>query len=216
MITDAMLREAAGEAERFLLAHLPEPQPHQFSPRFERRMQKLISRAKHPVRHQVLRYVAAVLLAILTLFGAVSAISPAVRAEIGSWFAEDSFLAQPSGDLALEEWKNYNLTWMPEGYTEQSTVPLGYGVVHSYTDNENRTLRFSYFYSGKLSSSVQGYEHKKVMLGEVQADLFLSPYVEKESKIIWKSPDGHVLFQITAYADDDQLVQMALSVEEKE
>ena len=216
MITDAMLRLAAAEAEHCLLGQLPEPQDHTFTPAFERKIQKLITRAKHPVRHQVLKYVAAVLLAIITLFGAVFAVSPEVRAELGSWFAEDSFLAQPSGDLPLEEWKNYCLTWMLDGYTEQSMVPLGYGVVHSYTDSENHALHFSYFYSGKLSSSVQGYEHKKVMLGEVQADIFLSPHVDKESKIIWKSPDGHVLFQITACADDDQLIRMALSVEEKE
>ena len=36
MITDAMLKEAAAEAERFMLAHLPEIQePHVFSKRFE-------------------------------------------------------------------------------------------------------------------------------------------------------------------------------------
>ena len=43
MITDAMLKEAAAEAERFMLAHLPEIQePHVFSKRFERKMQKLL------------------------------------------------------------------------------------------------------------------------------------------------------------------------------
>ena len=65
MISDALLREAAAEAEVCLLANLPEIQPHEFSAGFERKMKRLISRVNHPIRHQVLRYAAAVLLAVL-------------------------------------------------------------------------------------------------------------------------------------------------------
>ena len=39
MITDAMLRLAAAEAEHCLLGQLPEPQDHTFTPAFERKIQ---------------------------------------------------------------------------------------------------------------------------------------------------------------------------------
>lgn len=86
MLTDAILREATAEAERFLLSIVPEDgEPHVFSKRFERKMQKLIRRANHPIRYQVMRTAAAVALAIVTLFGAVMAVSPEARAAVVGW-----------------------------------------------------------------------------------------------------------------------------------
>lgn len=89
MLTDAILREATAEAERFLLSIVPEDgEPHEFSKRFQRKMEKLIRRTNHPIRYQVMRTAAAVALAIVTLFGAVMAVSPEARAAVVGWIKE--------------------------------------------------------------------------------------------------------------------------------
>lgn len=63
MLTEDMLQKAAAEAEKFLLQALAEEaQPHQFSAKFEKKIKKLTRRARHPVRYQVLRYAAVIVL----------------------------------------------------------------------------------------------------------------------------------------------------------
>ena len=106
MLTDAMLSEAAAEAERFLLSIVPEDgEPHTFSKRFEWKMRKLIRRTNHPIRYQVMRTAAAVVLAIATLFGTVMAVSPEARAAVIGWvksafheFFEYSLEKTPAND----------------------------------------------------------------------------------------------------------------------
>lgn len=216
MITDKQLREAAGEAEEFLLSHLPEPQePHTFSPGFERKMKRLMARAVHPVRYRAMRYAAAALLVVVTVFGGVLAVSPEVRAAVGSWFDGGAFISSPSGKVPVAERKDFCLTWIPEGYAEYDIWESETGGSYIYVDENDRFLRFKYLYDGKSYANVEGYEHKQVMLGDVQADIFLDPRDEHSNDIIWKDPNGDVCFIISAFADEDQLIQLALSVKEK-
>ena len=71
MITDEMLRIAATEANQAICDSLPRPEEcdHQFSPRFERKMRRVIRRGRHPVAYKYLRRAACLLVAV-TLFGA--------------------------------------------------------------------------------------------------------------------------------------------------
>lgn len=51
MISDERLREAARQAEKNLLASLPEPEGCEaiFSPEFKRKMKKLVRHINHPI-----------------------------------------------------------------------------------------------------------------------------------------------------------------------
>ena len=215
MITDAMLREAAGEAERFLLAHLPEPQPHQFSPRFERRMQKLISRAKHPVRHQVLRYVAAVLLAILTLFGSILAVSPEARATVTGWVRsiyKNSFhYTNDSTEQPVTA--EYELTAIPDGYQQLQVIEKIDGKMYVFSDEQNRFIYFEYDYSGDVYFIAEGYEQRSVYVNGVPADIYLSNKADESSTIVWQERKSNTIFHISAMADADELIAMAESVQ---
>ena len=133
MLTDAILREAAAEAERFRLSSVPEDgEPHVFSKRFERKMQKLIRRANHPIRYQVVRAAAAVVLVIATLFGAIMAVSPEARAAVVGWIKEmfgvyvqySNDHVQGNDDTTSNNNNpkttraEYHLAVVPEGYRE--------------------------------------------------------------------------------------------------
>ena len=67
MISDERLREAARKVEESMLASLPEPEECEatFSPEFERKMEKLLNRADHPIRKRIMKAVACFLLAVL-------------------------------------------------------------------------------------------------------------------------------------------------------
>lgn len=227
MITDAMLREAAGEAERFLLAHLPEPQPHQFSPKFERRMQKLISRAKHPVRHQVLRYVAAVLLAILTLFGSILAVSPEARASVIGWVKSvySGQVVEYSTTVKDNTVRHhYRLGCLLAGYKLQDVHEgTDYRIYYyiccydhgGYTD---RYLKFACFYPNEESGSsfslwVEGYDQCSGFVHGMKADIYISDDRNRSNMIAWCDEETGAIFCIVGYADKETLVKLAESVE---
>lgn len=212
MITDEMLKEAAGEAEAMGLADLP--REHAFSEEFQRRVDRAKYRRLHRGRGAV-RCVTLVLVACLTVFGGALALSPEVRAEVGSWFKGDAFISSPSGKVPVAERKDFCLTWIPEGYTVYDVLDIGAGKLYAYVDENDRFLRFKYLYDGKSYAMVEGYEHRQVMLGDVQADIFLDPRGEHSNDIIWKDPNGDVCFIISAFAEEEQLIQLALSVKEK-
>ena len=212
MITDEMLTEAAGEAEAMGLADLP--REHKFSEEFQRR----VDRAKYRSLHRgsgAVRCVSLVLVACLTVFGGVLALSPEVRAEVGSWFKGGAYVSGPSGKVPVAERKDFCLTWIPEGYTYYDVMETDLGKTYFYTDENDRFLRFKYLYDGKSYAMVEGYEHKQVQLGDVQADIFLDPSREEGNGIIWKDPEGNILFSISAFVEEEQLIRLALSVKEK-
>ena len=84
MVTNAMLRQAAQEAENALLLSLDNQayEPHHFSTRFQKKIGRLIRRAKRPIRYHAIRAAVAILLLIVTAFGVVFATSPDVRADV--------------------------------------------------------------------------------------------------------------------------------------
>ena len=219
MITDAMLRLAAAEAEHCLLGQLPEPQDHTFTPAFERKIQKLITRAKHPVRHQVLKYVAAVLLAIITLFGAVFAASPEVRASVVGWF-KSSFLEyfQYSSDSTVPSAPkaDYRLTEIPEGYTLVNVIDKVHGKTYLYEDASGFYLRFSYDYGGNVFIQVDGYQQQTASVHGKPADIYIAPNADETSMIVWQDTETGALFRLSIKADAQELIRLAESVQKVE
>ena len=100
MITEEMLRIAAAEADQAIRDSLPHPADcdHQFSPRFERKMKRVIRRGRHPVAYKFLHR-AACLLVVVTLVGA-------------SWLTVD---AEPSlhgcGSSTKTLWNTVSRDW---------------------------------------------------------------------------------------------------------
>lgn len=222
MIPDVLLREAAAEAEEFLLSHLPETQqPHVFSKRFERKIKKLISRAKHPVRYQVMRYAAAVLLAIMTLFGAVLAVSPEARAAVIGWvrstFYEFFEYSNGSNDPSTAGY-DYILRNDPDGYTQLNTIEKENGKIYLYVSDSGDILQFTYTHgasSDGLFIEAENYILSSASINGLAADIYIAKNENESSVIVWQSEEEKVLFHILANADSEALIKLAESVEKK-
>lgn len=234
MLTDAILREAAAEAERFRLSIVPEDgEPHVFSKRFERKMQKLIRRANHPIRYQVMRIAAAVVLVIATLFGAVMAVSPEARAAVIGWIKETfGVYAQYSNDHVQgndDTTSNnnnpkttraeYHLAVVPEGYREINVIDKIDGQMYVYTNEFGEIIQFVYTYGAEKSSlfvEMEAYTQHSSFVNEWSADIYIAKKETETNVIIWQDTQTGVLFQISAMADQAQLMKIAETVVEKE
>lgn len=239
MLTDAMLREAAAEAERFLLSIVPEEgEPHVFSKRFERRISKLIRRANHPIRYKVMRAAAAVVLVIATLFGTVMAVSPEARAAVVGWVksafyeffeysneVSDINHMPNNGDSDVSTSPSepveytYRLSVIPEGYRELNTVDSIDKRVYMYVDHTGQILLFSYVYGGQTDSifiEVENYTQYTATIHGISADIYIANNENETSMIVWQDIHTNTLFQITAMASKEELVVLAGYVEKIE
>lgn len=245
MLTDVILREATADVERFLLSIVPETgEAHVFSNRFEWKMRKLIRRTNHPIRYQAMRIAAAVVLAIVTLFGAVMAVSPDARAAVARWFKgvsgnyveyyrnpdtnyvpgddhadnvnkDNNTVTPPTEPVKYE----YRLSSIPEGYRELRVIDGADRRTYMYINNTGTFLSFSYTYGMKTDSvyiEAENYSQYTAAVNGVSADIYIADTENETSVIIWQDPYSGALFQITALADQAELIQLAETVEKIE
>lgn len=222
MITDEMLKEAAGELENAMLAQMPDPKEcqHDFSPRFERKMKKLIYRANHPITASLGFRIAAVILAILLLGGSVLLASEDARAKLIGWVREEG----PDGEVRYVDYSDiraegvptrFRLESDPEGYTLWRHHEGYRGESFSYIDDEEtKLLHFIYKVIAKNSAScvsitTEGYIHKRVLINGSYADLTISKYSWDSSCIVWTGYDDMVVFSISGFLSEEELIYMA-------
>lgn len=231
MLTDAILREATADAERFLLSIVPEDgEPHVFSKRFERKMQRLIRRTNHPIRYPVMRAAAVAVLTIVILFGAVMAVSPEARAAVIGWvkgisgvyveYSKDPDTGyvptddptQPTEPVKYE----YRLSSVPEGYRELRVIDGSDRRTYMYINDAGMFLQFTYIYgmqSDSIFIKVENYAQYTAPVNGVSADIYIANAENETSVIIWQDPHSDTLFQITALADRAELIRLAEAVE---
>lgn len=233
MLTDSMLREASAEVDRFLMSIIPEEdgEPHAFSKRFEKKMNKLIRRTNHPVRYRVLRTAAAIALAIITLFGAAMAVSPDARAVAAKWFKsttsgwveysrtpesssqKQNATVSPVEPVDLE----YQLSLIPEGYREMEVIERLDRKARLYVNDATKKLMLFIYIHGPNRNSifvgVQNHAHHKVRINGVSADVYIADNPNESNVIVWEEPDTGCLFLIKALVTEEKLIQLAESVE---
>ena len=221
MITEEMLALAAGEVSAAMVACV-EAVPHVFSRGFERKLHRLNRRAEHPVRYQVLRHVAAVLIAVITVFGALFAASPTVRAAVigwvrstfGSWIQYSTEETTPP-DVQYD----YCLPETFDGYTLLTTVDTEDGKLCMYANELGEMLRFQYIYGSTDLSlfiyDVENHNYIRSSVGDYPADIYITSDPGESNLIVWSNNAENVLFYVSAYADMNELLEIANSVKKR-
>ena len=142
MITDEMLREALYEVNEALLNSLPpeEQCEHEFSPRFHRRMARLIRRASHPRLYRTLNRAAGFLLALVLTGTVWLSVDARARDTFFGWLREthETFFAyRYAGERREEtETRNYRPTELPEDWAELDRWTDESGGTVVYTDGK--------------------------------------------------------------------------------
>ena len=197
MITDETLQVAAEEVAMAMLNNIPE-ETYSFSARFEKKMQRLLRRAKHPVFYQVMRYAAVIVLAVTVLFGAVFAVSPTVRAAVIGWvqsvfheFYKYSSEETTPPDVEYE----YYLPESFDDYSLLTTLDDQNGKTYVYTNKQGQIMQFSYSHASNgenLYVNAEDYEVFADLVGNNPADIYISKTDERENVIIWQDNSQNV------------------------
>jgi len=231
MISEERLKKATLEAEEILMAVQPDAEAcdHEFSPQFERKMEKLIRKRKHPVLvHPLFRAAAAVLLLVL-LSSAVILSIPGARASLKSLFYERTgrtFTYVLSGYVEADDMRTYHLGWIPEGFSVTKEVYRDTQGSANYRnqDHKNITLNYNIQREGcdvKISRSFGKnvvFRYKKATVNGLRADLFELRRSDDDISyaIIWMNEEQSILFEIFGARSEAEALKLAENVVAKE
>lgn len=221
MITEEMLRIAAAEADQAIRDSLPHPADcdHQFSPRFERKMKRVIRRGRHPVAYKFLHR-AACLLVVVTLVGASwLTVDAEARGAFFAWVRQqyENFVEYRFEGLAPDEEMTTNIapTWLPEGYEETKAQSAGGTSTKTYSNRDGQAIHFMYSAGADATSLFVVSESMttvKVIVGTQEADFYQDADPENANVLVWHSESGEVLFCISAPLPRDEMVRIAESI----
>lgn len=216
-MTDKQLRDALIEAQDYMLSQFPKKEWHfDFSPRFQRKMKKLIEMNEHPAWFY-LRQAAAVLITVLGISGMLLfGFNETVRANVIRWITEQ---------LAANEYKYQNESGSKSDvfmYTLADEVPEGYRLLKR-SEDENRVSEVYRDANGKqlvffvMSSTKEkefylmfdnDLESEAVNVNGVVADLYLSENHDENNIIVWKGTND-ILFSISGFMNKEELIELA-------
>ena len=220
-LTDEMLIQASKQVAAAIKASLPVPEEchHEFPPKFEHDMKRLITQTER--RHRIRRYLQRVVAACLAVIISLStwlAVDAEARAAFVEWVKtiyEQSVVYEffHSGDeRALV---SYRLGWVPEDYTMENAVS-GEIVTTVVYQGEKDAIYFTYEYSGdgaqtELFSDESDVE--TVQVNEMAGEFYLAQDPGESNSLVWFDEISGVLFSISSFMDKETMIQMAESIE---
>ena len=222
MISDKQMAAAADILFSAMLDSLPSENEynHQFSPQFERKMQRLIRRAEHPVRYRILRSVASIALAIILGFATLLAVSSDVRATFFGWVKEqyESFTRYYyEGERShAEEWDSYEITYIPDGFTEWERINKRNTKSVIYTNQDfSETISFvcstDHHYLSVYILNNRGHISSTVINGK-SAEILI-PYDDNQNiTVVWIEPSTNSFCLISACLELEEIIHIIESI----
>lgn len=226
VITDEMLKQAAEEAANMMNDELSEQaasQKHQFSPRFERKVKRIIRRTSHSAIYRFLRSVACILLIATIGIGSILTVNVEARAAVIKWIKEQFETYQgyifKGENVDDAELSRYYLGWIPEGYELVFSDEDENGGTYVYTDEQGRIAQFNYIYGQQGSATfikTEGYDKYAITVNGLPAELYVAIEEKDSDGIIWTDDSRNVIFHFSAHVDRESLIKIAENVEKNE
>ena len=222
MITEEMLREAAEKAGEALTAYYERDydpnMPLEVPPEFEKKIERLKRRAKHPGFYKTMHRVASIALAILITGSAWITVDAEARAAVVGWVKEiyeTYFVFQHDGITNGEsETADYRPTWLPDGYSEFRVNASETRTVVIYDNEAGEMIRFSFIQNPDETDWFIDVSHagiKNATVNGNKADLLIAQNTEEANAIAWISDD--TAFYVTGFVSETDLVRIAESVQ---
>ncbi len=223
MITDEMLSQAARELAGAINESLPDPHEcnHQFSAKFERKMKRLIKKANHPTRYNILRSAAILFLVLLLGFSSVLMVSVEAREIVFGWIRRQS---EYFSEYFYEGRQNSGTTtryapgWMPDGYAYEKTLEIDGGEIFLFKNADGAIAQFSYTTAqadASLFIELADYQYQQVLIDGLTGDLYIAPDDSLRSELVWRDQTGQTLFSLSAIAKPEDLISAAKKIVKK-
>lgn len=224
-LTPEILREALRRYDEIQMSKVPKKEDlhYEYSKRFERKMRRLIRRVDTPVRYH-LQKAASIVLVLATLLSGYVVFATEAGAEFRGWVKEQCdilvrylFEGEPISE-AVPENVGYRLAWLPEGYEERAVHEMRTGTAVTYDGQAGDTIYFWYQRASEnqtLFFEPESYENvRSVPVGTRTGELYESADPEISTILIWSDNGTDMVYSISAYLNESELVKMAESVEQ--
>ena len=221
MIHKDKLSASAAKATMAIIDSLPAPGEcsHEFTPRFQKKMQRTIRRAKHPIIYNIPKRVACFIIAAIIIGSTWLTVDADARTEIFAWirekyeeFIEYRFVGKHSSE---KEKTDYELTWLPDGYTEIDRLITEDGCTIIYSHDVS-LIQFVYSTGADADSLFVGDfngEVQTIQIGEFTADFYQAQNNSQSSTVVWMSAQKDTLFSITTSLPKDIIIELCKSVQ---
>ena len=225
MISEESLRQAARSAALALADNLPEPEEcqHTFSPRFERRMRKVLRRGNHPAVYRGLRRAAGLLLVLLLSASAWLTVDTEARETVFSWISERVegayhyfFQGEGTGQRPVN---GYILAKIPEGYQEETSLTSDSYSETTYVETATgRYLSLGWVYPSEETATPEIFfltddmQREQAQVSGRTAEFYRDDTGKQGNIVVWRSEQTNTLFYISGYFNKEELVDMAEQV----
>lgn len=221
------LKRAAQSVVKSMLSSLPnaEESDHEFSPEFRAKMDCLVRKERRresfaKIGHKVAS------IALAALIGASTWLSVDVeaRAAFFTWVREvyeDSFVYRFFGTPSAEALPDYEITALPDGYEEIISDNDGEIATKVYhCDETDMVLTYYKLQSGWAQALFQdapqnGCTSKEMLVNGMPANLCLYEDASYANELLWIDETANIVFHITAFCEENALLEIAESVQIK-
>lgn len=224
MISEEMLEKSAAEADQAIRDSLPAPADckHEFSPLFQRKMRRTFRKAKHPAIYKLPKYVACFVLAVALASSTWLAVDAKARAAFFAWvreqyetYVEYRFVGDAPQENDVSE---YEIKWLPEGFSLKKAEVLGGGTYLTYTNNSGQRIILSYLQGDDSRSMFLASDYidiQTVQFGNIKADFYQAGQESSDNGLVWVLEEEKLCFCITAPFPKDTMIKLAESVSKK-
>lgn len=218
---EAELTAAAGAVRESMLKALPEPEEckHEFSARFEKKMQKLLQKEqRRQTFAAVRRWAAAIILLLLVSGGTILTVDAEARASFFDWVREvyeNSIVYRFFNEPQEEALPTYELGWVPEGYEciDVYQDETTYSAIYQKGEDANAVFVYEYRYGDIRSSweflmDVTMYENETLSISGIEVQYYRSIDGTESSVMFWIDEKNEIAFMINAYFDETVMMHI--------
>lgn len=228
--TDEMLKKASDIALRATIDSYPDPSElhHDFTPKVERNIMRIIGKNRRSGLSRVLRSVACLVLVSAIAFALVLSFKTEVRAAVFGWVREqfgsfDRYYFD-DGDTANAAYNSagetntvqYVPTWIPDDFEFVGVTDDGYGKTYRYMDAQQIFLDIAY----RLDSSsialylpeADGSEISDILINGNPGIMYIFKDAPENNTIVWTDSSTDTVLMVSGELDENELINIAINV----
>lgn len=221
-LTDEVLRDAAIHVRQAMLDSLPADNEyrHEFSPKFEAKMEKLLKQAKRRYHiGRITQQAAAIALAALVGISTWLAIDEGARAATLRWVREiyeNSIIFHFFGSENKDANLSYEPTWLPDECIKVTENSNAVGKTIIYHDRNDKLLFFRCY---RMHEGLQGesifdseFEVKSAEVNGMNGEFYIPSDPVESSELSWIDEENEIIFSVIGCLSENDLLQIAESV----
>lgn len=229
--TDEMLKKASDIALRATIDSYPDPSElhHDFTPKVERNIMRIIGKKRRSGLSRVLRSVACLVLVSAIAFALVLSFKTEVRAAVFGWVREqfgsfDRYYFD-DGDTANAVYNSagetntvqYVPTWIPDDFEFVEVTERADGEAYRYADQQGIYLDIAYYYNSSNSTvlylpKTDGSEKSDVLINGNPGIMYIFEDAPENNTIVWTDSSTDTVLMVSGELDENELINIAINV----